>query len=230
VTRAGFVFSSRAGGASLCSATCANRGAGSTCARGSRTASCRSPRYSSARSRTTGSIAADGLLFCRDGSIAIDVQGSVNFSRSISARTRCGARAGHRIGSSVNSGTSRGVNRSTSCSVHRGVSGLSIGHRRERKGQGCCQSQTRNALHDLLQESSSHPRHPNGEVTRKLLAIDLNGGSGWFTSSAMTHVPADPDPYAELDYRSDAGELSEEFRKPAKVRQLKRLSVRQRPR
>jgi len=24
----------------------------------------------------------------------------------------------------------------------------------------------------------------------------------------------DPDPYAELDYRADAGELSEEFRKP----------------
>ncbi|NGP17543.1 hypothetical protein [Devosia aurantiaca] len=30
----------------------------------------------------------------------------------------------------------------------------------------------------------------------------------------MTH---DPDPYADLDYRADAGELSEEFRKPVRV-------------
>jgi hypothetical protein len=28
----------------------------------------------------------------------------------------------------------------------------------------------------------------------------------------------DPDPYAELDNRADAGELSEEFRKPVRVR------------
>jgi hypothetical protein len=26
------------------------------------------------------------------------------------------------------------------------------------------------------------------------------------------------DPYAELDYRADAGELSEEFRKPVRIR------------
>ena len=27
----------------------------------------------------------------------------------------------------------------------------------------------------------------------------------------------DPDPYADLDYRADAGELSEEFRKPVRI-------------
>jgi hypothetical protein len=32
----------------------------------------------------------------------------------------------------------------------------------------------------------------------------------------MTHC-SDPDPYAELDNRADAGELSEEFRKPVRV-------------
>jgi hypothetical protein len=31
-----------------------------------------------------------------------------------------------------------------------------------------------------------------------------------------TAIP-DPDPYAELDYRADAGELSEEYRKPVRV-------------
>ncbi|MBD8064834.1 hypothetical protein IC608_05015 [Devosia sp. PTR5] len=28
----------------------------------------------------------------------------------------------------------------------------------------------------------------------------------------------DPDPYAELDNRADAGELSEEFRRPVRIR------------
>jgi hypothetical protein len=28
---------------------------------------------------------------------------------------------------------------------------------------------------------------------------------------------SDPDPYAELDNRADAGELSEEFRKPIRI-------------
>jgi hypothetical protein len=28
---------------------------------------------------------------------------------------------------------------------------------------------------------------------------------------------SDPDPYAELDNRADAGELSEEFRKPVRI-------------
>jgi hypothetical protein len=32
----------------------------------------------------------------------------------------------------------------------------------------------------------------------------------------MTHLP-DPDPYAELDNRADAGELSEDFRKPVRI-------------
>ena len=33
----------------------------------------------------------------------------------------------------------------------------------------------------------------------------------------MTQTYCDPDPYAELDYRADAGELSEEFRKPIRI-------------
>jgi hypothetical protein len=33
----------------------------------------------------------------------------------------------------------------------------------------------------------------------------------------MTQTYLDPDPYAELDYRADAGELSEEFRKPIRI-------------
>lgn len=34
----------------------------------------------------------------------------------------------------------------------------------------------------------------------------------------MTAPSLDPDPYAELDYRADAGELSEEFRPPTRIR------------
>lgn len=34
----------------------------------------------------------------------------------------------------------------------------------------------------------------------------------------MTAAPLDPDPYAELDYRADAGELSEEFRPRSRIR------------
>ncbi|SMQ65323.1 hypothetical protein SAMN06295905_1197 [Devosia lucknowensis] len=33
----------------------------------------------------------------------------------------------------------------------------------------------------------------------------------------MTQTIDDPDPYAELDYRADAGELSEDFRKPIRI-------------
>jgi hypothetical protein len=33
----------------------------------------------------------------------------------------------------------------------------------------------------------------------------------------MTQTCLDPDPYAELDYRADADELSEEFRKPIRI-------------
>ena len=33
----------------------------------------------------------------------------------------------------------------------------------------------------------------------------------------MIQTYIDPDPYAELDYRADAGELSEEFRKPIRI-------------
>jgi hypothetical protein len=33
----------------------------------------------------------------------------------------------------------------------------------------------------------------------------------------MTQTYCDPDPYADLDYRADAGELSEEFRKPIRI-------------
>ena len=40
----------------------------------------------------------------------------------------------------------------------------------------------------------------------------------------MTDSTLDPDPYAELDTRSDAGELSEEFRKPARIRRRARLA------
>jgi len=36
--------------------------------------------------------------------------------------------------------------------------------------------------------------------------------------------PPDQDPYAELDNRADAGELSEEFRKPVRVFLAKRRS------
>jgi hypothetical protein len=35
----------------------------------------------------------------------------------------------------------------------------------------------------------------------------------------MTQID-DPDPYAEFDYRADAGELSEDFRKPIRVRRM----------
>ncbi|MBJ3784220.1 hypothetical protein [Devosia sediminis] len=38
----------------------------------------------------------------------------------------------------------------------------------------------------------------------------------------MTQTFVDPDPYAELDYRADAGELSEEFRKPIRIARLVR--------
>ena len=34
---------------------------------------------------------------------------------------------------------------------------------------------------------------------------------------AMTQTCTDPDPYAELDTRADAFELSEEFRKPIRI-------------
>lgn len=40
----------------------------------------------------------------------------------------------------------------------------------------------------------------------------------------MTHC-SDPDPYAELDNRADAGELSEEFRKPIRIFQARRLPL-----
>ena len=33
----------------------------------------------------------------------------------------------------------------------------------------------------------------------------------------MPQTHNDPDPYAELDYRADAGELSEEFRRPSRI-------------
>lgn len=33
----------------------------------------------------------------------------------------------------------------------------------------------------------------------------------------MNQTCLDPDPYAELDFRADAGELSEEFRKPIRI-------------
>ena len=38
----------------------------------------------------------------------------------------------------------------------------------------------------------------------------------------MTQTHIDPDPYAELDYRADADELSEEFRKPIRIARLGR--------
>ena len=37
----------------------------------------------------------------------------------------------------------------------------------------------------------------------------------------MPQTHHDPDPYAELDYRADAGELSDEFRRPT-VQELSR--------
>jgi hypothetical protein len=33
----------------------------------------------------------------------------------------------------------------------------------------------------------------------------------------MSQPSFEPDPYAELEYRADAGELSEDFRKPVRV-------------
>ncbi|MBJ6985932.1 MULTISPECIES: hypothetical protein [unclassified Devosia] len=33
----------------------------------------------------------------------------------------------------------------------------------------------------------------------------------------MTQTDLDPDPYAELEYRADAFELAEDFRKPIRV-------------
>jgi hypothetical protein len=44
----------------------------------------------------------------------------------------------------------------------------------------------------------------------------------------MPQTCHDPDPYAELDYRADAGELSEEFRKPVRVRRS--IGLGERPR
>ncbi|MFD2649751.1 hypothetical protein ACFSX5_18345 [Devosia albogilva] len=44
----------------------------------------------------------------------------------------------------------------------------------------------------------------------------------------MPQTCNDPDPYAELDNRADAGELSEEFRKPVRVRRS--IGLGQRPR
>jgi hypothetical protein len=41
---------------------------------------------------------------------------------------------------------------------------------------------------------------------------------------AMTPC-SDPDPYAELDNRADAGELSEEFRKPIRIFLARRLPL-----
>lgn len=41
----------------------------------------------------------------------------------------------------------------------------------------------------------------------------------------MTQTYLDPDPYAELDYRADAGELSEEFRKPIRIAREARPTV-----
>lgn len=41
----------------------------------------------------------------------------------------------------------------------------------------------------------------------------------------MTQNSTDPDPYAELDNRADAGELSEEFRKPQNIRILRRRGL-----
>lgn len=38
----------------------------------------------------------------------------------------------------------------------------------------------------------------------------------------MTQTFLDPDPYADLDYRADAGELSEEFRKPIRIARARR--------
>ena len=38
----------------------------------------------------------------------------------------------------------------------------------------------------------------------------------------MPHSCPDPDPYAELDNRADAAELSEEFRKPSRIRMIPR--------
>ena len=52
----------------------------------------------------------------------------------------------------------------------------------------------------------------------------------------MVPTFTDPDPYAELDNRADASELSEEFRKPVRVRRIegcgrhKPISIRHRHR
>ncbi len=42
---------------------------------------------------------------------------------------------------------------------------------------------------------------------------------------AMPQSCLDPDPYAELDYRADAAELSEEFRKPSRIRLVPRRGL-----
>lgn len=39
-----------------------------------------------------------------------------------------------------------------------------------------------------------------------------------FSSIAMSTGSSDIDPYAELDYRADAAELSDEFRRPVDIR------------
>ena len=41
----------------------------------------------------------------------------------------------------------------------------------------------------------------------------------------MTQTYSDPDPYAELDFRADAGELSEEFRKPIRIARERRRGI-----
>jgi len=45
----------------------------------------------------------------------------------------------------------------------------------------------------------------------------------------MSTTSSDPDPYAELDNRADASELSEDFRKPVKVRRRRPTCERSRP-
>jgi hypothetical protein len=48
--------------------------------------------------------------------------------------------------------------------------------------------------------------------------------------NAMAQTYNDPDPYAELEYRADADEIEDGYRKPVKVRRFWRPGPRQRPR
>lgn len=58
----------------------------------------------------------------------------------------------------------------------------------------------------------------------------LNAAAIPVNALVMAQTCNDPDPYADLDNRADASELSEDFRKPVKIRRERTAGGRTRPR